>query len=131
MSYKCVMALDPGGTTGVALRAPDGDIVTATCKTPEELWEMLLSPGLEQVVFEKFQAQRIDKYGLYTVRLIGGIEALCYQRKLPVTAHMPSERRPFLVDAHDVLAGRRTVIHEKDAVAHLLRWEHDNGYRQR
>ena len=122
------MALDPGGTTGVALRMSDGSLLTATCSTPEEVFDLVASCASTNthIVYERFNATRIDRHGLNTVRIIGGIIALCHVLKIPVTAHMPQGRRPFLDIAKKLLANEYTVIHEQDATAHLLAWEYEN-----
>lgn len=147
-----ILAIDPGITTGIAVRAANGQIATAVCTSTckacgsedihnltlrcktcggmseaVQLYNMICEPTLEHVVYESFQAQTISKYGLHTVRLVGAIEALCWKLELPVTTHMPVERKPFLDDAAKLLEGRRHMIHEKDALAHLLRFEYDRG----
>lgn len=156
--YKQIISIDPGGSSGIAVRLRDGQLITCIannicinddctaietdidrmtykCKLcnqkskPTVLYEMLTQPGIEHVVFETFQAQTISKYGLHTVRLVGAIEALCWKLNIPYTEHMPMHRKPFMADAEQELQriGLRYVVHEKDALAHLLRWEHDNN----
>lgn len=126
VGYKTTLSIDPGGTTGIALRLSDGSIMTSICKTPEELWDFITSPGIEQVVYERFAARHIDTNGLYTVRLCGGIEAVCYLLEIPCKGQQPQQRRPYLQDAQ-ALRKPRTMVHELDALAHLLCWEDNNG----
>jgi hypothetical protein len=129
MTYKLVMALDPGGTTGVAVRMHDGTIITAPCTKPEQVYELIVGSKLEHVVVERFAAVTISKYGLHTVRIVGGVYALCWEHKIPYTEHAPQHRYPFKKEARAILKGRRVVIHEIEALEHLLRWEHDNGIK--
>ena len=136
------MSIDPGGKSGVAFRLDDGKILTCVCESlfdkntklrfdATELYEMLSLPNITHVIVETFQAQTIDKYGLHTVRLVGAIEAICWYRKIPLTKHMPQDRYPFKEEAKEILQSfkRAYMVHELDALAHLLRWEFDNGIK--
>ena len=126
--YKNILSLDPGGTTGCAVRYSDGKFSTFTCKTPEELFKFIkdVSHCLEQVVIEDFKAELISKWGIYTVQLVGGVRALCYVYNIPVLVHRPQDRYPFRMESKLLLKSAQHVIHEEDALSHLLRWEHDN-----
>lgn len=129
LEYKKVLAIDPGGTTGVALRyGSEGKWLTASYTTPEQLCDAILK-GLDHVVIENFKAEHISKYGLYTVKLVGGVFFACRKLDIPLTIHEPQARYPFRTDAKQMIidSGQKYVIHEMDALAHLLRWENDNG----
>jgi hypothetical protein len=127
-----VIAVDPGGTTGVAVRIGE-TITTCTCKTPEELYDLITSSGWEAIAIEPFTpfnaASRISKYGLYTVRLVGGVQALAYHLKIPIVEQPPAKRIPFVRQANELLVKMRRdfVVHEVDALSHLLCWERYNG----
>jgi len=125
---RLVMAFDPGGTTGVAFRTAGGALVTTACKDPNDVYDLIKSAaGTETfVVYERFRAHRVDQYGLHTVRICGGIQALCHVYGLSLTEHVPGERLPFMDFARHALQGRSIVIHEVDATAHLLAWEYNN-----
>lgn len=134
-----IISIDPGGKSGVAIRLPNKEIVTCICESifrngqettfdPKELYDLFVDTEYDHVIIETFQAQTIDKYGLHTVRLVGGIEAICFIKNIPITKHMPQMRYPFKDDAKQLLAGKRHMIHELDALAHLLRWEHERRY---
>lgn len=127
--YKAVLAIDPGGTTGMAVRFPTGEIETFVCKTPEELYDFIKQTreNLEQIVIEDFNAETISKYGIYTVRLVGGVTALARVYDIPLKVQLPQMRYPFRVEAQAIVKDRKTVIHERDALSHLLRWEYDNA----
>lgn len=128
-SYKTVLSIDPGGTTGIAIRFPNGEIETFVCKTPEELYDFIkqVRENLEQIVIEDFNAETISKYGIYTVRLVGGVTALARVFEIPLKVQLPQMRYPFRVEAQNIVKDRRTVIHERDALSHLLRFEYDNN----
>ena len=113
------LAIDPGGTTGLAFLSAENVWVTSTASTPEELYDMI-SEEYKAIIIETFQAQRISTYGLHTVRLVGGVEALCYKLKIPLIKHMPTKRRPFQRQAELMLRSFIHVVHEEDALAHLL-----------
>lgn len=127
--YKIVLAIDPGGTTGMAVRLSPDIIQTFTCPNPESVFDFVTQNKgiLQQVVIENFAAELIGKWGLFTVRIVGGVYALCHQYKIEYKLHQPQDRYPFQKDAKDILSTRRgIVIHEHDALSHLLRWEYDN-----
>lgn len=121
-----VLSIDPGGTTGMATRI-EGEIHTFVCKEPEEVFNFIIQckDVLKVCVVEGFAAQTISTYGLHTVRIIGGVYALCYEHNIKYEHHQPQARYPFQQEAKRLLADKHTVIHEKDALAHLLRYEYD------
>ena len=127
---KKVLAIDPGVTTGMACRLSDGTAITFHLPGPDStaVFNALESlRPLELVVLETFFAARIDPSGLYTVRLIGSIEALCWQWQVPLDMHPPFKRKAFLTRAmNDIKArngGIQPVIHEADALSHLYAYE--------
>lgn len=128
MIYKKVLAIDPGGTTGTALRLSNGLWLTSSLKTWEQLCDFILN-GLDTVVIENFKAEHISTYGLHTVKLVGGVQFACRKMNIPLVIHQPQDRYPFRTDARQMIsdAGIPYVVHEMDALAHLLRWENDNG----
>ncbi len=127
MTHTQILAIDPGGTTGIALRLKNGELHTCTTSTKQELFDVLYWAGIEQIVYENFAAEKISKYGLWTVRLIGAIEMAAYQRKIPITEQVPAFRRTHLEKAKEALRGKGVVVHEIDATAHLLKWESVHG----
>jgi len=120
-----VIAIDPGITTGIAFHNPGGYKTIAT-KDEDEIWSLLTGVPWECVIFETFATSgRISAPGLATVRLVGGIQALCKHLKLRTCPHSPQARYPYQKQAKQMLP--HTVIHEQDAMAHLLRWEADHA----
>lgn len=89
-----------------------------------EVWEFVKQVKWGQVICENFTtAGRISSYGLLTVRIIGGVQAICWLYDLPLAMQMPQHRnmRQKMAD------GMADVIHERDALAHLLSWEARNA----
>jgi hypothetical protein len=114
-----VIAIDPGQTTGLAILL-DTKYLTFTEVTPEEVWNEVNNIKWDHVVCENFTtAGRISSYGLLTVRIIGGIQAICWLKKMPLHMRMPQHRNSKQKQANTMA----TVIHERDALAHLLAWE--------
>lgn len=124
-----VLAIDPGGTTGLAFRI-NGKIGTSTTGTPKQLYDFILElqDQWQQIIVEDFASSgKLSTYGLYTIRLIGGIEALCIEHRIPITVQMPQFRYHARMAAEHywTTTTRRHVIHEHDALMHLLAWEED------
>ena len=119
-----IIAIDPGVSTGIAWHDNSGyhSIVT---RDEDDVWNLLVGIKWSMVVYETFfTSGRISAPGLQTVRLIGGIQALCRHLKLPTHGQAPQQRYPFQDNAKAMLRGR--IVHEQDAMAHLLRYEYDN-----
>lgn len=114
-----VLALDPGIHTGVAFRLDD--IYTLTKDSPEGVFSLICDNNWDAVVYESFYTgNRINKYGLATVKLIGGIEALCWNRKINTYERPPQAKIAFISEAKRYVSRE----HEVDALAHLLSWEY-------
>lgn len=122
---RTILAIDPGGSTGVAVRYPDGTFKTATLHSGEMLWEFFIERP-DVVVFEIFQTGgRVDRYMIHTIELVGGIKAACLVLGLAGFAHSPQKRYPWISEATDLLKALNTphTKHEIDALSHLLAWE--------
>ena len=122
-----IIAVDPGATTGLAWcddMASD-EYSTSVTRDAEELWQLVCLPGVTDVVVEDFQtAGRISKYGLQTVRLVGGLEALSYKVGFTIHVRMPMHRYSQMKVAKKMApSGTKTRRHEVDALAHLLAWK--------
>lgn len=126
---RAVVAIDPGGTTGIAIKLPivDSMYVTCTTSTPVQLYEFLKRTDFSHLIVENYQAQTIGHWGLYTVDLVGACKAIAHMKGAVYVKHMPQDRYAFKKEARQILKGRKVVIHEIEALEHLLRWEYDNA----
>lgn len=120
---KTILSIDPGGTTGVAVRYPNGDWMTCNASTPSELWDFFTERP-DEVVFEVFSTGgRVDHWMIYTIELVGGMKALIYGLNLHGFAHSPGFRYTHMAQAEALLRGQQHTPHEVDALAHLLAHE--------
>lgn len=120
-TLKAVLAIDPGITTGLALLQENNEIITKATKNVYEVFTLikLFKPD---VVCEDFTTSgRISSYGLHTVRLIGGVQAMCWYLGLRCVMRMPQERYSHMAASKVHLKGTKHVVHEVDALAHLLK----------
>lgn len=117
-----ITAFDPGVTTGIACRLADGTIYTRAETDQLAVYQFVLHSKC--IVYEEFTTSfRISAPGLTTVRLIGGIVALATVAGTPLWKHYPFARNAFQKEAHQMLKGTKHMIHEEDALAHLLAYE--------
>ncbi len=125
-----ILSCDPGGTTGIAMQivSPDRQqrlVQTMTTSTPEELYDLVARYTWDTVLCERFStAGRMSAIGIYTIQLVGGVHALCHQFKVQFIYRSPQNRKAFQDDAAKYLLPTKHVIHEVDALAHLLAWKY-------
>ena len=122
-----IIAIDPGQTSGIAISTGDGPHMTLVTRDPKDLWQLFSKHLPVVVVYEEFATPgRISKDGLFTVRLIGAIEAICYERGIKTCLQYPRERYQFLTASKAILqsTGKKFMEHEMDALAHLLVYEY-------
>jgi hypothetical protein len=128
---KVTLAIDPGGTTGLCWQSTDWPLkipyLTATANSAEKVWECVDSAFIRTVIYEQFSTKYISKHGLHTVRVIGGIQALCMHYNIPCIPRTAQSRIAFLDDAKAILTGKGESFteHQKDALAHMLSYEHE------
>lgn len=120
-----ILSIDPGRSTGIAIK--DGNIYTTqVLKGESEVWDIVNATRWDAIIIEAFNtAGNISADGLFTVRLIGGVRSLCYIKGIPLTQQMPQQRYAFMARANGILKGV-TTQHDKDSLAHLLKWEYDH-----
>lgn len=131
-----IIAIDPGGTTGLALRKPDGDWVTLKVQTQEDLWDFFVpsAPKPDYVVLEEWQFNDgiARPEGVLTHSLVSSIRGICYVSGVPLALRTPASRYKHLREATELYIGRRGSksktftkfeSHEIDALAHLLTFE--------
>lgn len=116
-----LLSIDPGVTTGIAFKL-DEKYSTSLIKDQNEIWNLVRLPMWDVVIYENFKCVVISTYGLYTVRLIGGILASAMFAKHDVCKHEPIFRYSQQQKAKDMLP-KGTIIHEVEALAHLLAHE--------
>lgn len=140
-----ILALDPGITTGVAIRKDertvrsdesgwpaafvDSEYLALVVTEPTKLWDLVQTHKPSTIVIENFAAGGlISKDGQATIRLVGAMELAAYITGADLVLQFPSERRAFLDKARQMLVqrptGRAPIVHEIDAMAHLLLYEH-------
>lgn len=122
-----LLAIDPGNHVGIAARYTDKHYETTMLYEDYDQTLSIFKQPVQVVIIERFAAQQISSYGLYTVELIGAIKGVCWAHKIPVIMHTPQERYPHLAKAkaHFKQHNIKHVIHELDALAHLFCYEHD------
>lgn len=117
-----LMGVDPGVTTGVALKIGDRYLTTTT-RERNELWDMIKKYKPDKLAFETFaRSGRVDQNMIYTMELVGSIRAVTYVLGIASYGQAPQTRRSYLLDAETILknSGAKFVEHEKDALAHVL-----------
>lgn len=118
-----IVAIDPGGTTGIAVTDNGTDFLTCTYTTPEEVWDLVSREPVDTVVIERFQtSDYLSKYGLLTIEIVGGTKALCHILHKKLVVHVPQNRYSQQDVAKSYLKELDLpfVIHEEDALAHLM-----------
>lgn len=121
LAAEVIIAIDPGITTGVAT-CIKGKYKVMEIKPYVNVWQYLNIFPWEQVICENFTATDISKYGIITVRIIGGIEEICIRKEVPLTIQQNIMRIPYIPRAVEII-GKLPRDHRKDALAHLLRWQ--------
>jgi len=123
-----ILAIDPGGNVGVAMRTPHGEYVTLTIPQIDrhDVYDyLMLEP--QYVVLEAFTPyQRIDHNMIQVIEMVGGVTAICRVKHIPLTIQTPAARKAYVKQA-ERLAREFHTIHEVDALAHLLRFIHASG----
>ena len=125
---QSLIAIDPGGNTGIATKI-DGIYHTETTPLPDVVFGHINNGDWDVVIYEDFNTSgNISKDGQHTLKLIGGILALCWRRDIKPYRQMPQARMAFLARANGILKKikDKTTNHEKDALAHLLKWEYES-----
>lgn len=119
-----LLAIDPGGTTGLAIYTLDDngeDYLGFVAKSPGLVLKHIYTHPYDTIIVEDYNGQLISADGLMTVRLIGGIEALCYVLQIPRVLQFPQERDKYMPHAKQLVNNfGPDTRHARDAMAHLL-----------
>lgn len=128
-------ALDPGISTGVAIKRDDRYYtLTFTLENLDEGKLRELISKSNEIIYEDFvgyssHQMRVSKDGFETVRIIGRILEICNALQIPVHRRAAQNRLSFLKKAKQMLKAKQVICssptrHEADALAHMLSWEH-------
>lgn len=125
-----IVALDPGGTTGVAIKQEGTSpsrfqVDTSTPEGLEEIYYTLLHESPIEVVMERFQF----RYGggrakvvLTPVEVIGVVKLYCALKKVKLYEQTPSQAKKFITDEKMRMLDLWIpgLPHAMDATRHLL-----------
>lgn len=122
-----ILSVDPGILSGIAVRIHD-TYRTFTTKTNSDIYSLVIESRWDYVIVESFATDNnISKFGLRTVELVGGLEALCWHDGLTFVRRTPMQRTPFVYRAKQKLALLQQVHtitpHEISALSHLIGFE--------
>ena len=121
-----LLGLDPGQTTGMCIYQDSSGYLGFVAKTPGQVLEHIYQYGTtyDAVIVEDYNGQLISADGLMTVRLIGGIEALCQVLNIYRVLQFPQERYPHMAEAKTLVASfGPDTRHARDATAHVLLYQ--------
>lgn len=133
--WPTILGIDPGLSTGVAVAhwaADRYNYITSTHTDVHTVLELVDSP-VELVLIERFSAALIDKYGLHTVDLVGGVKAMAWHHNIPCIEQTPTQRKPYIeyAGAHvprEEGMTRHDQRHQIDALSHIIRWLYQRDY---
>lgn len=119
------LALDPGKTTGIAWRTPEGEL--HGIQWPGHLIVVVLdgfhvNPGIDEIVVELFRSRPGAAVNLSAPEVLGRVDAWAEEREVPVYRQDPSwAKRKVNNDVLRAMGGwKRGEEHARDAIRHLL-----------
>lgn len=124
-----VVALDPGGTTGVAIldykQVHQFQVETSSPRELVTIWENLNIAGPEEVVIERFQFRYgggRSKVVLTPVEVIGVVKLYCAMKKIRLYEQTPAQAKKLITDDKIRKLGLWVPgqPHAMDATRHLL-----------
>lgn len=126
-----IIAIDPGERyNGLALYSSERVAYTAMEigeHDYQSVWKLVMHGQWEYVVCEDFTAKHISHYGITTVRVVGGVEAICMLRGIQLHRPRAQDRIPFKDAADKMLVKIYGKLpprdHIQSAMAHLLRFQ--------
>lgn len=133
METRHILAIDPGPHCGLAIAYGWEDGLTAyesRTVNGREIWRVVHQRDWHTIICESYgSAGPLTRDGAETLRIIGGIEALCVDRLLTLIFQPPQRRMPYEKDAQSRIPGSKTAKrHEIAALAHLLAWQARSNY---
>jgi hypothetical protein len=135
--WPTILGVDPGLSTGVAVayfgtETKRYNYITSTHTEVGTVLDLVDVP-VELVIIERFSAALIDKYGLHTVDLVGGVKAMARHHGITLIEHTPTQRKPYIEYAASLVppdegVTRHDQRHEIDALSHIVRWLYQRDY---
>lgn len=122
-----ILAIDPGSRyCGIAVY--NGKYNTMEIEGNYQLvWQLAINGQWSHIVCEDFTAKMISRYGITTVRVIGGIEAICMTRNIPLNRPQAGARIPYKARAEQLLVKIHGHLpprdHQLSALSHMLRFQ--------
>lgn len=122
---KHLIAIDPGGTTGIAIYDPISNCIGTAAVNIDNVIFVVdhahKNMPFDGIVIEPFRtAGRLSKYGLETIDLVGQLKGWAYCNNVPVTLYPPQSRKAWMENDEP-------TPHQQDAKAHLKHFMKNNG----
>ena len=127
---KTVVAVDPGGTTGVAVWSRDAVLVYAQCDDWQQAVDYVLATHPDVIVCESFHitTQTAKKSRSYdALYMIGALLYECNKRGVPLTLQAPSERQFATPKKLAAIGWQPRGDHATQAARHLLTYLFKTG----
>lgn len=127
MTSSAILAIDPGISTGVAIKTARGEYLMLVVTEPVKLWDIIEAHKPGTIVVENFASGGlISRDGQATIRLVGAMELAAYITGASLVLQSPQERYPQMDNARAMLKqrGKTPISHEVDSLSHLLLYEH-------
>lgn len=124
-----LIAVDPGYTTGMAFRLPDGKLQTCVCVNRDDVLEFI-DRWADLVIVERFATGgTLSAPGLHTIELGAEIIGYCKALKINWLYRAPMQRYGGMPLARGavghVMPSSPTAKHEVDALAHIFAYEQE------
>lgn len=131
-----LLAIDPGGSSGLAFRLDDEARSSACITIPGYDIKRIVTEiaqrvtQIEVVIIESFLGiQYRGNHGIATIEVIGAVLGVCALFNIPVLKQTPAQRKMQERNAVAMLTARKKTLglgytpHEVSALSHLLTYE--------
>lgn len=128
-----LIAIDPGITTGVAIRV-EGRLHTCVVDAYklEDLFDIIDVIAPQQIVIERFiiggSNVSMNPERLKTIELVGEVKGYCRAKQIECETATPGQRHSHQHESERNIGGLipkgKVAVHEADALAHLFAWEY-------
>jgi predicted RNase H-like nuclease (RuvC/YqgF family) len=131
-----VIAIDPGGETGICIINENKEILKTYCLPREDInlkIATLIFDNMGEdeliVVVEDYRSNVITRSQKYPIELIGFIKGTCEIRNIELHMQMPTSRKGYytLIERENLLPNEPK--HVRDALAHALRYLNQKGVK--